>query len=88
MILRKRRTGGVCKPLSGAIDKSYGIERTEKRHTLMCQVWITETNASEPLKKCRDCKTCCQNCNILARIQDKHRSNLFTGYVATDIKVA
>ena len=45
---RIRCTGGVCKPLLGAVAKSYGIERKRKGCT-SGQVSVKKLNESEPL---------------------------------------
>ncbi|OQY09460.1 MAG: hypothetical protein B6I28_02965 [Fusobacteriia bacterium 4572_132] len=34
-------------------SKEYGSERLEKSHNKICQMSIKETNASEPLMRCR-----------------------------------
>lgn len=52
MAPRSRLAGGGCKPPYAALVKSYGRKRYGKGN-LICQVWIMEMNASEPLHKCR-----------------------------------
>ena len=86
MAPRSRCTGTGFKPPCAALIKSYCSERQGKG-SLKDQVSIKETNASEPLMKCRkrrdDVKT-----GGLSLTRDKHEGNLLTAHAASGIKVA
>src|SRR3954447_5838921 len=54
MTLRSRPAGAGSKPPQAAGVKSPGGERCGKRRKQFRQVWLKETNASEPLMTCRN----------------------------------
>ena len=54
MTLRSRPAGAGSKPPQAAGVKSPGGERCGKRRKQFRQVWLKETNVSEPLKTCRN----------------------------------
>ncbi len=53
-ILRSRPAGAGSKPPQAAGVKSPGGERCGKRRKQFRQVWLKETNVSEPLTTCRN----------------------------------
>ncbi len=58
---RGRLTGEGFKLPKGALVKSHGAERLGKGGLRDCQVLIKEMNESEPLMRCRERATPCQN---------------------------
>jgi hypothetical protein len=84
---RSRHAGAGSKPLRAAAVKSRGGERRRKGAARLRQVRTMETNASEPLMRCRkrrnDVKTGRES---LAR--DESSGSLLIGWAASGIKVA
>jgi hypothetical protein len=59
----------------------------EKAQQRLCQVWIKEMSASEPLMRCRNIRDGVKT-GVLGDLQDKSRGNLFTVWSASGIEMA